>query len=102
VEDDATTVAANRFSDVDATHQAIIIGTKERTNVLDRPVTGSVITGNRADISGNATPYHWIWGQVDTTFTDNLSRQDPTTLTEGTQPTINPFLFAIRIFLPSS
>jgi hypothetical protein len=102
VEDDATTIEGNHFSDFDPTHEAILIGTKERTNVLGRPVQGTTITGNRADISGNATPYHWIWGQADTTFTDNLSRQDPTTLTEGTQPTINPFLFAIRIFLPSS
>jgi hypothetical protein len=101
VEDDATTVEGNRFSDVNPSHQAIIVGTKERTNVLGQPVTDTVITGNRADISGNAAPYRWIWGQENTTFTDNLSQQSPASLTEGTQPTINPFLFAIRIFLPS-
>ena len=102
VEDDATTIEDNRFSDFDPSHQAIIVGTKERTNVLAQPVKDTVITGNRADISGNATPYRWIWGQTNTTFTDNLSQQTPAALTEGTQPTINPFLFAIRIFLPPS
>jgi hypothetical protein len=102
VEDDATTIEGNRFSDVDPSHQAILVGTKERTNVLARPVTDTVITGNRADIAGNDTPYRWIWGQASTTFTDNLSRQSATALTEGTQPPINPFLFAIRIFLPPS
>lgn len=99
VEDDATTVTGNRFSDVDPTHQAIIIGTKERANVLGRPVTGTVVTGNRAAISGNPDPYHWVWGQTGTTFADNLSQQTPAALTEGTQPTINPFIFAIRVFV---
>jgi hypothetical protein len=101
VEDDATTIDGNRFSDVDPSHEAILVGTKERTNVLAQPVKDTVITANRADITGNANPYRWIWGQTNTTFADNLSGPDPATLTEGTQPTINPFLFAIRIFLPS-
>lgn len=100
VEDDGTVIEGNRFSDVDSSHQAILIGTKERTGVLGRPVDGTVVTGNRSDISGNDTPYGWVWGHTNTTFTDNRSRQQDAALTPGTQPTINPFLFAIRIFLP--
>ena len=39
--------------------------------MLAQPVTDTVIAGNRADIAGNATPYRWIWGHTNTTFTDN-------------------------------
>jgi hypothetical protein len=100
VEDDRTTVEDNRFSSIGAGDQAVLIGTKERTNVLGRPVTGTVVTGNRATIAGNPTPYHWIWGHTATTYSDNRSDGTAVPLTEGAQPTINPFLFAIRVFVP--
>jgi Right handed beta helix region len=100
VEDDRTTVTDNFFSSSTAGDRAVLVGTKERTAVLDRPVTGTVIAGNRADIPGNATPYTWIWDHTATTFSDNLSNGTPAPLTEGTQPPINPFLFAIRVWAP--
>ena len=83
-----------------AAHQAVLVGTKERTGVLAQPVTGTVVTGNRASIAGNPTPYSWIWGHTATTFTANLSAGAPVALAEGVQPTINPFLFAKRIWAP--
>jgi hypothetical protein len=100
VEDDRATVTDNRFSSLGAGDQAVLIGTKERTNVLGRPVTGTVVTGNRATITGNPDPYHWIWGHTGTTYSDNRSDGTAAPLTEGVQPTINPFLFAIRVFVP--
>lgn len=100
VEDDATTIADNRFSSYAASDQAILVGTKERTGVLGQPVNGTVITGNRADIAGNAAPYRWVWGHTGTAYSDNRSGQTEVALTEGAQPTINPFLFAIRIWQP--
>ncbi len=100
IEDDASTITDNRFSSNAAGDEAIIIGTKERTGVLGQPVNGTVITGNRADISGNASPFHWIWGHAETTFSDNWNGPVETTLTEGSQPPINPFLFVIRIWAP--
>jgi parallel beta-helix repeat protein len=100
VEDDDTTIENNRFSSPAATDQAVLIGTKERTQVLDRPVTGTVLRGNRSDIAGNATPYGWVWGHTDTVDEDNRRGQAVVALAPGTQPTINPFLFAIRIWAP--
>jgi hypothetical protein len=100
VEDDAATITDNHFSSYAATDQAILIGTKERTGVLGQPVNNTVITGNRADISGNATPYQWVWGHTGTAYEDNQSSQTDVALTEGVQPTINLFLFAIRIWQP--
>jgi hypothetical protein len=100
VEDDSAAIVDNRFSSNAPTDEAVLIGTKERTGVLGRPVAATVITGNRADIAGNATPFHWVWGHTATTFTDNQANQAAAALTPGTQPTINPFLFAIRIWVP--
>jgi hypothetical protein len=100
VEDDATVVEDNDFTDNGPDHQAVIVGTKERTNVLGEPVTGTVLRDNRAAIAGNPDPYRWIWSHTATTDTGNRSHGSPVTLVEGTQPTINPFLFAIRIFVP--
>jgi parallel beta-helix repeat protein len=100
VEDDRTTVEDNDFTDNTAAHEAVIVGTKERTNVLGQPVDGTVLRDNRAAIAGNATPYRWIWAHTGTTDTGNRSHGAPVALTAGTQPTINPFLFAIRVFVP--
>jgi hypothetical protein len=100
VEDDHTTIAGNTFSSPTSTDQAVLIGTKERTGVLGRPVDGTVVQGNSADIAGNPSPYGWVWGHTNTTFADNRALGSVVPLGEGTQPTINPFLFAIRIWVP--
>ncbi len=100
IEDNMTTVTDNRFSSNSPGHEAVIIGTKERTGVLGLPVDGTILRDNRATITGNATPYRWVWGHTATTHADNFADQALVPLVEGTQPTINPFLFAIRIWVP--
>ena len=64
VEDDDARVVGNRFVANDAGTYAVVAGTPYRTNVLGRPVTGTVLTGNRAVITGNASPYRWVDGEL--------------------------------------
>lgn len=73
VEDDDTKVVGNRFVGSNAGDYAVVAGTPYRTTVLNRPVSGTVITANRATITDNASPYRWVDGQTATTFSDNRS-----------------------------
>ncbi len=93
VEDDDTTVTANSFSGSAAGNQAVVIGTPWRTSALAHPVRNTIVTGNDAAITGNATPYGWIHGEETTTFTDNRSGGSPATLVPGTPPYRGPFVF---------
>jgi parallel beta-helix repeat protein len=106
VEDDGNTVSDNQFSGDHASaafpaSEAVLIGTKYRTETLGQPVSGTVVTGNRATLAGVATPYAWIHGQTGTTFTDDLAGGEPATLGPGTQPTINLFLFVLSFSVAS-
>ena len=102
IEDDGALVEKNRFTSTDPTHQAIILGTKHRTEVLGQPVDGTTIRSNRSNIDGNAEPYGWIHGHTNTTFLRNRSQNVGVSLGEGVQPPINPFLFAKEIWVEGS
>jgi parallel beta-helix repeat protein len=99
IEDDGNRVERNSFASSDATHQAILLGTKERSAALGRPVTGVVIRGNRASITGNATPYVWIHPHSDTVFRQNRTGTVRASLAPGVQPPIDPFIFVRQIWL---
>jgi hypothetical protein len=62
VEDDGTQILDNTFRGPDASYHAVVVGTKWRTSDLARPVTGTVLSGNRSDIVGNHSPYRWTYG----------------------------------------
>lgn len=64
VEDDGAVVTGNDFAGPDATHHAVIVGTPWRTRALGRPVTDTVVRGNRSTIVGNSNPYRWVDGVV--------------------------------------
>jgi parallel beta-helix repeat protein len=100
VEDDGNRIERNRITGATATDTAVIVGTKYRTTVLSRPVTGTVVRSNRADVPGNATPFTWIHGHVGTTFTGNRANGAIAALAPGVQPPIDPFLFAKDVFIP--
>lgn len=99
VEDNANQVIGNTFTSADPAAQAVIIGTKHRTATLGRPVAGTVVSGNAAAIAGNDDPFHWIHGHDTTTFSGNTAHGAPATLTEGTPPTVDPFLFVVDFWL---
>jgi parallel beta-helix repeat protein len=97
VEDDRATVADNTFTSADPAHEAIVIGTRYRTTALSQPVDGTTVAGNEADIAGNVSPYRWIWGHTNTTFTGNESLGRVTGLCEGVQPPVGPFVMAVAV-----
>jgi Right handed beta helix region len=100
VEDDGTRVEANTFGNGVGPAVAVLVGTKYRTTVLGRPVAGTVLTGNTANLPQTPAPFRWIWDRVSTSESGNTANGEPATLIEGTQPPINPFIFAIRIWVP--
>lgn len=97
VEDDDTTVADNRFTASSPDHHAVIVGTPYRTEALDRPVAGTVLTGNVASITGNDSPYRWVHGQVRTTVTGNSALGRATGICEGEPPPRSLFVMVIAV-----
>jgi parallel beta-helix repeat protein len=95
VEDDAAVVTDNEFVSADAIDEAIVVGTRYRTEALSRPVDGTIITGNTASIAGSPDPYRWIWGRTNTTFSDNESLGRVVSLCEGVQPPVGPFVMTV-------
>jgi parallel beta-helix repeat protein len=95
VEDDRATVADNEFRSDDPAHEAIVLGTRYRTTALGLPVDGATITGNRAFIAGNVSPYRWVHGHTNTTFAGNESLGRPAGLCEGVPPATGPFVFVV-------
>jgi parallel beta-helix repeat protein len=101
VEDDGTRVEGNQFSGDDATYHAVIVGTKWRTSNLDRPVTGTVVTGNSSSIAGNPSPYRWQYGLGTLAFDGtNTALGAPATIcqTPKTIP-INALIFVLALAL---
>lgn len=91
IEDDRTTVTGNRFvgSVTDPTFpasEAVLVGTKYRTELLGLPVTGTDVHDNIVELDGISEPYRWIHAPVPG-------------FTAGTQPTIDPFLMVAKIWL---
>jgi parallel beta-helix repeat protein len=95
VEDDDAVVSNNEFVSADAIDEAIVVGTRYRTEALSHPVDGTIITGNTASITGSPDPYRWIWGHTDTTFSGNESLGRVVSLCEGVQPPVGPFVMAV-------
>ncbi|MBX3286512.1 MAG: right-handed parallel beta-helix repeat-containing protein [Actinobacteria bacterium] len=83
VEDDDNVVADNVFSGRSPDRHAVVIGTPYRTEVLGRPVTGTVLTGNTSTIVGNAHPYRWVHGHGATAVARNRALGRPAGLCEG-------------------
>ena len=99
VEDDGNRIESNRFRSTNAAHQAVLVGTAHRTNALGLPVTDTVMTGNSAQIRGNASPYGWIHGHVGTVFDRNRASGRLATLAPGVQPAINFHLFVKELWV---
>jgi hypothetical protein len=84
VEDDGTRVIGNTFAGPDATHHAIVVGTRFRTDALDHPVRDTTVTGNVSSIVGNAFPYRWNHGIDGLTSSDNTALGRSAGLCRGT------------------
>lgn len=99
VEDDGNRIEANRIVGTDPAGEAVLIGTKYRTEVLAQPVAGTEVVDNQSTVDGNPSPYRWIHGHTGTTFSGNQqvdgSQFVPSQLVAGQQPTMNPHLFVI-------
>jgi Right handed beta helix region/Periplasmic copper-binding protein (NosD) len=95
VEDDDAVVTDNEFVSADAIDEAIVVGTRYRTEILAQSVDGTVITGNTASIAGSPNPYRWIWGHTNTTFSNNQSLGEVVSLCEGVQPPVGPFVMTV-------
>jgi parallel beta-helix repeat protein len=104
VEDDGNRVERNSFFSDRSGAQAVLVGTKSRTQFLLQPVANTVIADNHALIPANAEPYRWIHGHAGTVFEGNLRYAEsaaagtPAALVQGTQPRINPFLFVVDLW----
>lgn len=94
VEDDDNQILDNQFTGSGA-QQAVLLGTPNRTAVLGQPVRGTVVSGNVATIPANPSPYRWVHGHADTTFTGNLSLGRPSGLCEGQPPARGPFVMTL-------
>lgn len=94
VEDDRTRVEGNRFTGTDPDATAVLVGSMYRT-ARGRPVQGTEVVDNEADLGGATMPYRWIHGHIATVESANTANGTPTTLVEGTQPPIDPFLFVV-------
>lgn len=97
VEDDAARVIGNRFITGDAGSYAVVVGTPYRTTLLDRPVTGTVLAGNRAAITGNASPYRWVDGETDSTVTANTANGTTVRWCKSADLPRGPFVMALAI-----
>ena len=96
VEDDDVVVDANVFTGPEGNHP-VIAGTPLRTEVLDRPVRGLVLTSNRSEVVDTPTPYRWVHGLDDTTDVGNAALGRVVPLCEGEDPPRSPFVFVIAL-----
>lgn len=101
VEDDRNRIEENVFGGGDRAQQAIVIGTPQRTAVLGRPVSETVVRRNRSWIAGNRNPYRWVHGQDATVFEANEALGRPVGFCEGVAPARGPFVMAVG-FAPTA
>ena len=99
VEDDGNAIIDNLFFGADPSYHAVIVGTPDRTAVLARPVTGTVLKNNVSSIRGNTAPYRWVHGHEQTVASGNIALGQNVDLCEGEQPPRQPFIFAIAVAL---
>ncbi|HEY8543953.1 MAG TPA: right-handed parallel beta-helix repeat-containing protein, partial [Acidimicrobiales bacterium] len=97
VEDDGNVVEGNTFTGSSPDRHAVIVGTPLRTTVLGRPVTGTQLVDNVADIVGNDHPYRWVTGHEGTVESGNVANGAPASLCEGVEPPRSPFIFTIAV-----
>lgn len=93
VEDDRTTLTSNRFLGDSAdpnvpVSEAILVGTRSRTQVLGQPVVGTVMADNVSELVGVGAPFAWIYSPV--------SGLEP-----GVAPPIDLFLMVASIWVAS-
>lgn len=99
VEDDGNQIMDNQFFGSSPEFHAVTIGTPDRTAVLGRPVTGTVLQGNTADITGNESPYRWVHGHDNTLVNQNRALNRAVGLCEGEPLPRQPFIFVIAAAL---
>ncbi len=97
VEDDGAEVTGNRFAANSAASYAVIVGTPYRTSVLQRPVSGTVLAGNRATITGNASPYRWVDGETGSTVVGNTANGTAVGWCRSNDLPRGPFVFVIAV-----
>jgi parallel beta-helix repeat protein len=97
IEDDQAKISQNVITSRESDHQAIILGTEFRTSALKLPVSGTIIEKNTAQISGNNTPYQWVFGQSSTIFRDNIANGQTARLRRGIPSRPQPHLFIQEI-----
>jgi len=62
---------------------AVIVGTPWRTDVLQQPVSGTVLRDNSSSIAGNVSPYRWVHGEVGSTVEGNSALGSPVGWCQG-------------------
>jgi parallel beta-helix repeat protein len=97
VEDDDTRVLGNRFSGPDGTHHAVVVGTPQRTAVLKKPVSGTVLVANTSSIRANPSPYRWVEGQTRSLVAFNRALGRPAGLCRGKTLPRGPFVMTLAI-----
>ena len=100
VEDDGTTVERNTFAAASPDHHAVIVGTPYRTEVLGRPVAGTVLRANDAEIVGNDSPYRWVHGEQATVVEGNAALGRPAGLCEGEPLPRQIFVMVVAVAAP--
>lgn len=99
VEDDGTTVRQNTFVGDAPGQYAVVVGTRFRGAVLDQPVRGTSIEGNRATIAGNPSPFRWAWGAADTSFVGNTASGAQASFCEIVPLPTGPFVMVLAFAL---
>lgn len=101
VEDDRATVEGNTFDNTNPAGVAVVVGSRQRTELLDDPVDGTTVVDNVATAAAGGNPYVWIHGEENTTFSGNTTNSTAATaLVEGTQPPQDPFLMVKDFWVP--
>lgn len=97
VEDDRTRVTGNQFTGSSNGQWAVIVGTRLRTQVLQRPVRDTTIIGNTSHIAGNVNPYRWVHGTLGSTLQRNRALGRPVGVCEGRELPHLLFIFVIAL-----
>lgn len=95
VEDDGNRILGNHFHGTRPGQHAVIIGTPDRTAVLGRPVSGTVLEGNVSDIFANKYPYRWVHGHENSTVAGNSALGRGVGLCAGEPPPRQALIFVI-------
>jgi hypothetical protein len=101
IEDDRATVEGNTFANTNPASVAVVVGSRQRTELLDDPVDGTTVVGNVATAAAGRDAYVWVHGEESTTFSGNTTNGAATpALVEGTQPPQDPFLMVKDFWVP--